>query len=106
MKYTIRIEKKMDHSTFGGTKACHQIVDMINSGYITPYFSTKIVSFFNDLTIALKKLDVIDDRLRNRFLVLFKQDRVKLVDSWTIPYDAKSFIKNVIHFRFKQHSHK
>lgn len=109
---------KLDHGTFGGTKASHFLVDMLNERD-DPVLSRKVVGSFNHYFSGISELMKLDSPVRQTMLrIWFQRARDHAVDLWTSAgidpkiYSATkdhassatlvSLYDNVLHHRFRQ----
>jgi len=98
---------KIDPGTFGGSRACHILVEMMNENLIPIYEKHRVLAFINSINIEFKAIETIQsppvhagikesllNRSKNHYL-----DRVKEMD---YPEVFKTLLNNVIHYRFKK----
>lgn len=100
-KYTVKLNLKPD--TFGNSKACFVLVDMMNQGMIDIVAQHKILSLINNLCIKAKAVATINHtNIRATTLDLVKQQHLKLIDLMPYEMKFKSHLKNVVHYIFNR----
>ena len=92
----------VDPHTFGGSKACEVLADMMNKDVVSIYEKHRILSFISDATIQFKYISCIPhDSVRERSMLLMKEDLFRRIDNFEYGIKVKSYIKNVVahHYR-------
>lgn len=100
-KYTVKLNLKPD--TFGNSKACFVVVEMMNEGIIDLRAQHKVLSFINNICIQSKAVATITNlNIRATTLNLVKRQYLKSID--LMPYDLKfnTHLKNVVHYVFNR----
>lgn len=87
----------VDPHTFGATKACEVLADMLNNNVVPIYEKHRILSFITDTTIQFKNIGYIPlNSVRERSMILMREDLFKRIDNYEYPPKVKSFMKNVV----------
>lgn len=92
----------VDPHTFGGTKACEVLADMLNNNVVGIYDKHRILAFITDVTIQFKYISYIPhSSVRERSMLLMKEDLFKRIENMEYGIKVKSYIKNVVahHYR-------
>ena len=95
-------DMKLDRGTFGGSPACHVLVDMMNNDVIPIAEKHRVLSFINDATYQFKWLSTVQEyRVKERSMTLMRNDLFSRIDKMPYPTKFNSHLKNVIthHFR-------
>src|SRR5579885_2801954 len=88
----------VDPGTFGGTKACHVLAEMMNQNVISVFDKHRVLSFLNDATIQFKWIATISFKaVRERSMVLMLEDLLDRIEAMDFSPKFKSYMKNVIH---------
>ena len=92
----------VDPHTFGGTRACEVLADMLNNDVVPIYEKHRILAFITDATVQFKYIGCIPiASVRERSMTLMREDLFKRIDNYEYGAKVKSYIKNVIahHYR-------
>lgn len=93
----------VDPHTFGGTKACEVLADMLNQNVVPPYEKHRILSFLNDITQQFKYTAYIPlDSVRVRAMLLLKDDIFRRIDRMTYSPKIKSYLKNIASHHYRK----
>jgi hypothetical protein len=103
MSLPVSRDMVLDPGTFGGSKVCHVIVDMMNHGVISIREKHKVLSLINDVNIGAKYLsEVSHPGVRNHAMRLTQEHYIAVIDKKDYPDKFKSHLKNVINSIFKK----
>src|SRR5271170_7449106 len=87
----------LNPGTFGGTPACHIVVDMMNHDVISVFEKHRVLSFITYCTIAFKAVaDIKHTGFRERFMFMMRDEFYKKIDTMPYPEKFNSFLKNVV----------
>jgi len=93
----------VDPGTFGGTKACHVLADLMNQNVISVFEKHRVLSFLNDATIQFKWLSTISFQpVRDRAMDLMLQDLQDRIERMDYPTKFKSYMRNVIRHMYRK----
>jgi hypothetical protein len=94
----------LDRGTFGGSPACHVLVDMMNNNVIPVAEKHRVLSFINDATYQFKWLSTVQEYgVKERAMVLMKDHLLSRVDQMPYPEKFNSHLKNVITHHFRRY---
>lgn len=97
-------DMELDPGTFGGSPACHVLVDMMNHNVIPVIEKHRVLSFINDAIYQFKWLATIEEYgVKERSMVLMKNDILSRVDQMPYPTKFNSHLKNVITHHFRRY---
>lgn len=97
-------DMKLDAGTFGGSPACHILVDMMNNNLIAVSEKHRILSFITSAIWHFKCLSVVGDYgVKERALVLMRDDLYDRIDKMPYPEKFNSHLKNVINHHFRRY---
>ena len=89
---------RVEPHTFGGTKACEVLADMLNNNVIPIYEKHRVLSFINSFTCYAKNAGTIQHQgTRNKIMSLLLKEYLERVDAMPYPNKMKSFLRNVLH---------
>lgn len=95
--------EKLDPDTFGGSKACHVLVQMMNENMISNYSKHRVLGFISDVNYTFKNLRYIPaDGARERVMVLVRDTYYKRIDEMPYPPLFVSHLRNVVNSIFKK----
>lgn len=104
MSLPVSRDMELDPGTFGGSPACHVLVDMLNKGVVSVRDKHKILSFITKATYNFKCLSALEDKsVRIRSMTLVKDDILSNVDKMPYSDKFKSYLKNVIYHHFRRY---
>ena len=87
----------VDKGTFGSTKACHVLADMMNQNMIEIYEKHKVLSLINDATVCFKNLAMVPHPgIRQRVMMTSRELYYQNIDRRPYPQIFKDHFKNVI----------
>lgn len=90
-------DMKLDLGTFGGTKACHILVDMMNKDVIPIREKHRVLAFINDATLKFNGVATIaTESIRHQAMCLMKEFYIGRIESMPYPEKFKSYLRNVI----------
>lgn len=90
-------DMKLDLGTFGGTKACHVLVDMMNHDVIPIREKHRVLAFINDATLKFHGVATITiESVRHQAMCLMKDFYIGRIESMPYPDKFKSYLRNVI----------
>ncbi len=97
-------DMKLDPGTFGGSPACHILVDMMNNNLIPVAEKHRVLSFINDATYQFKWLSTVQEYgVKERSMVLMRDDLFNRIDKMPYPAKFNSHLKNVITHHFRRY---
>lgn len=95
---------KLNRGTFGGSPACHVLVDMMNNNMIPVSEKHRVLAFINNSICQFKWISTIPDQgARMRSMVLMKEDLYKRIDQMSYPPKFLSHLKCVINHHFRKY---
>lgn len=90
-------DMKLDLGTFGGTKACHILVEMMNQDVIPVFEKHRVLSFIADATLKFNGVATITTQsIRHQAMCLMKDYYLNRIGGMSYPEKFKSFLRNVI----------
>lgn len=93
----------IDLGTFGGSKACMVLADMMNQNVISVYQRHRVLSFINTAVWNFKWIGTISEAgVRERSLVLMRDHLYDRIVKMTYPIKFKSYLKNVIAYYYRK----
>lgn len=96
-------DMKLDPGTFGGSPACHVLVDMMNNNVIPVSEKHRVLSFIGSAIWHFKSTSIIRDKgVRERVMVLLRNDIYSKIDQMEYPTKFNSHLKNVIAYHFRR----
>lgn len=104
MSLPVSRDMVLDPGTFGGSRACHVIVDMMNKGMIPVRDKHKVLSLINDINICAKHLSEIRHvGVRSQMMKLAQDHYIQAVNTReSYPEKFKSHLKNVVNSIFRK----
>lgn len=97
-------DMNLDRGTFGGTPACHVLVDMMNNNLISVAEKHRVLSFINDATYQFKWLSTVQEyKVKERSMTLMRNDLFARIDKMPYPEKFNSHLKNVIAHHFRRY---
>lgn len=88
---------KLDPGTFGGSPACHVLVDMMNNDVIPVQEKHRVLSFINSAIIHFQALsDIKSYGIRSYAMNLMRDDLFAKIDRMAYPEKFNSHLKNVL----------
>jgi hypothetical protein len=104
---TVRSRKPdciLNPGTFGGTKACHHLVDMMNANVVPPFEKRRILSLIASATYNFKWLSIIPEfGVKYRTMTLMRDDIYARIEKWTYDEKVKSLTRNVINHHYRRY---
>ena len=83
--------------TFGETKACHILVDMMNNNVISVFEKHRVLSFITDAIFKFNGIATIEESsVREHAMALMKEHYFSSIARMSYPDKFRSFLKNVI----------
>lgn len=93
----------IDPGTFGGSRACHVLADMLNNNVIPIYEKHRVLAFLNKSNIVFKNLTTIPDRqIRIQSFEMWKRTLLNQVAQFNYPIKIKSYISNVLFHSYRK----
>jgi hypothetical protein len=87
----------LDSGTFGGTRACHVLVDMMNNNVISVFEKHRVLSFIQNAIHHFNNVATIEDLgVRNYTMSLIKRDFLNRINDMPYPPKFNSFLRNVV----------
>jgi hypothetical protein len=97
MSKTYSKDVVLDPGTFGGTKACHVLAEMMNQNVISVFDKHKVLSFINKVIYDFNAIATITySGVRGRSMMLMKDHYIVRAEQMPYPEKFISFMKNVI----------
>lgn len=94
----------LNPGTFGGTPACHILVDILNKNVVQPYAKHRILGFIQTATFNFKWLSVIPKYgVKERAMTMMRDEFYARIDQWTYPEKVKSLTKNVVNHHYRRY---
>lgn len=95
---------KLDPYTFGNSKACEVLADMMNKGMIPVFEKHRVLSFITGASRVFKEISSIENKGVG-FLVsdLYRQSLISKIDQMPYPLKFKTYLKNVINHIYKKY---
>ena len=94
----------LDPGTFGGSPACHVVVDMMNNNVIAVSEKHRVLSFIGNAIWNFKCLSIVEDRgVKERVLILMRDDLYGRINQMPYPEKFNSHLKNVINHHFRRY---
>ena len=94
----------LNPGTFGGSPACHILVDMMNKDMISVYQKRRVLAFITSICMEMKSISTIGDHsIRERLMNRSRDYYVERVDAMPHPSIFNSLLKNVIHYFSKKY---
>lgn len=97
---------KLERGTFGSSKACHTLVDMMNDGKINFYEKHRVLSFIDRSTVFANSIAKIPEIGVRRHMLISARDeflaRVDIEPMNKYPEEFKSFLRNVVNYIFNR----
>lgn len=94
----------LDAGTFGGSPACHILVDMMNHNIIPVFEKHRVLSFITNAIYQFKWISTIQEYgAKERSMILMRDDLINRINQ--MPYSEKfnSYLKNVISHHFRRY---
>jgi len=87
----------VDPGTFGGSRACHVLADMLNNNVIPIYEKHRVLAFLNRVNIVFINLsDIPDRKIRIQSFEMWKKELLNQVSLFNYPTKIKSYMSNVL----------
>ena len=97
-------DMELDPGTFGGSPACHILVDMMNHNVIPVMEKHRVLSFISNVIYHFKELSKVEARgVRIRVMVLMKEDYFAKIDQMPYPAKFNSYLRNVVAYYFRRY---
>ena len=97
-------DMELDPGTFGGSPACHVVVDMMNHDVIPISEKHRVLSFVSSAIWHFKCLSIIKDYgVKERVMILMRDDILSRIDQMPYPAKFNSHLKNVITHHFRRY---
>jgi hypothetical protein len=97
-------EMTLNPGTFGGSPACHILVDMLNANVVKTFDKHRILRFINNSTWYFKCLSAISDSgVKMHAMTLMRDEFYSKIDLWTYPEKVKSLTKNVVNHHYRRY---
>lgn len=94
----------MNPGTFGGSPACHILVDMLNANMVPPFEKRRVLAFIGSATFNFKWLSIIPQLgVKYRAMTLLRNEFYARIDLWTYSEKVKSLTKNVINHHYRKY---
>lgn len=100
--FTKNIEK-LDPDTFGNSKACHVLVDLMNQNMINTPQKHRVLSFITSATSSFRNLRYIPDAgVRERIMTIMWGYYLTRIQEMLYPPKFISYLENVIFSIFRK----
>jgi hypothetical protein len=97
-------DMQLDPGTFGGSPACHVLVDMMNNNIIPVFEKHRVLSFINRATNDFKWISLIPHvGVKNRAMAMMRDSFYERIDKMPYPEKFNSYLKNVITHHFRRY---
>ncbi len=94
----------LNKGTFGGTLACHHLVDLMNANVVPPYEKRRILNLIASATYNFKWLSVIPQQgVKYRAMTLLKDEVYAQIEKWTYDKKVKSLTRNVVNHHYRRY---
>lgn len=94
----------LNPGTFGGSPACHILVDMMNKDMVTVYQKRKVLAFITSICMEMKAIASIEDRgIREKLMTRSRDYYSDRVESMPHPSIFNSLLRNVIYYFSKKY---
>lgn len=92
----------LDKNTFGSSKACHILVDLMNQNEIQTYQKHKVLSFLHQLRCDIKQTNLLKNQIfKRKILNLLLNESLQKIDNMNFSVKFTTFLKNVTHYMCK-----
>lgn len=93
----------LDPGTFGGTRACHVLVDMMNNNAIPVFEKHRVLAFLTDANTQFKWVSTIKHKpVMERNMDLMLHHLIDRIQEFTYPAKFKSYMKNVVTHMYRK----
>lgn len=93
----------IDPRTFGGSKACEILADMMNENIINTFEKHKTLSFINSVIYQFNAVAYIPyEGVRMKAMTLIRDEILLRVDKMGYPIKFINFLKNVINHHYRR----
>lgn len=97
-------DMKLDPGTFGGSPACHVLVDMMNNNVIPVSEKHRVLAFINSVILHFQALaDIKSYGVRTYAMTLVRDDFYARVDQMPYPAKFNSHLKCVLAHHFRRY---
>lgn len=97
----------LNPGTFGGSKACHVLIEMMNQNVITTFHKHKVLNLITSANITFKNLRYIPDvGVREQVMTVVRDNYYRRIKQMPYPARFCSFLENVIFYIFKKNLEK
>lgn len=94
----------IDPGTFGNSKACHILVDMMNNNVISIYEKHRVLSYITNAIHHFKSIAYIPHKgVRDRTAKLWLNQFIEKVNNLNYPVKFKTHLNNVLHYLSRKH---
>jgi hypothetical protein len=91
-------------NTIGNSLAAIHLMDMLNQDIIPVVEKHRLLSIFNSISIAFKKISKIEDvSFRYAILNMWKEKQFTVVDSQNWDPKVKTYFKNIVNAHVKKY---
>ncbi len=88
----------LDPHTFGGTKACEVLVDMMNHHVISIFEKHKVLSFMNRIIYQFHEISFIPSKgVREHVMFIIRDENINRINQMPYPIKFRSYMKNVVY---------
>lgn len=97
-------DMELDPGTFGGSPACHVVVDMMNHNVIPVFEKHRVLSFINSATFDFKCVaDIEHPGVRERIMFMMRDHFYDRIGKMPYPEKFNSLLKNVINHHARRY---
>jgi hypothetical protein len=94
----------LNPGTFGGSLACHHLVDLLNANAVPPFDKRKVLKLINNSTFHFKHLSIIEHwGVKRRAMTLVLYEVYDRIEAWPYPTKVKSLTRNVVHHHYRKY---
>ena len=97
-------DMELDPGTFGGSPACHVVVDMMNRNVIPAFEKHRVLAFINSAIFEFKCIaDIKRFGVRERVMFMMRDHFYDRISQMPYPEKFNSHLKNVINHHAKRY---
>ena len=97
---------KLDPGTFGGSPACHILVDMMNHDLIPIYEKHRVLSLINSIIVEFKAIATIKSAerrdVRETVMLRSRDFYLERIKKMAYPLIFRTVLMNVVHYKCKK----
>lgn len=97
---------KIDPGTFGGSRACHILVEMMNENLIPIYEKHRVLAFINSMNIEFKAIATIKTsgrhHVRETVMLRSRDFYLERIEKMSYPLMFRTVLMNVVHYKCRK----